>query len=246
MEVDKPVPPGVFLSAEWRNLLMLNYVADPEILKPLVPAGTELDLWLGQAFVSVVGFRFLKTKVRGVPIPFHRDFDEVNLRFYVKRHVGGEERKGVAFIKEIVPRRAIAFVARWIYNENYVRHPMRSNVSIPGNVRYEWKRDRWEEIEAVAIGDPILPVAGSKESFITEHYWGYAAQRDGTAVEYGVEHPPWRVWRCESPRLSCDVSSLYGSQFAPYLTRSAESAFVAEGSPIVVRYGKRLQLLSSA
>src|SRR5262245_185314 len=228
MEVAKPTPPCVFLSAEWRNLLMLNYVVDPDVLKPLVPAGTELDLWLGQAFVSVVGFRFLKTKVRGVPIPFHRNFDEVNLRFYVKRFVHGECRKGVAFIKEIVPRRVIAFVARWIYNENYVRHPMRSSVSIPGKVRYEWRRRGiWEHIEAEVIGDAILPVTGSKESFITEHYWGYAAQRNGSTVEYGVEHPPWRVWRCDSPKLTCDVSSLYGSRFAPFLSCPAESAFVA-------------------
>ena len=121
MEVDKPGTPCVFLTAEWRHLLMVNYVVDAVVLEPLVPTGTELHLWQGEAFVSVVGFRFLKTKVRGLPIPFHRDFDEVNLRFYVRRRVENEWRKGVVFIKEIVPRRAIAFVARWVYNENYVR-----------------------------------------------------------------------------------------------------------------------------
>jgi uncharacterized protein YqjF (DUF2071 family) len=239
MEVDKPAPPCAFLSAEWRNLLMLNYVIDADVLQPLVPNGTELDLWEGQAFGSVVGFRFLNTKVRGLPIPFHRNFDEVNLRFYVKRKHAGEWRKGVAFIKEIVPRRAIAFVARWIYNENYVRYPMRSSVQIPGTVRYEWKRcGVWEKLEAHAVGEPFLPSSDSKESFITEHYWGYAGQRDGSTVEYGVEHPPWRVWKCEAPRLTSDVTVLYGSKFAQYFSRPAESAFVAEGSPVVVRYGE--------
>lgn len=239
---DKPIAPRIFLSAEWRNLLMVNYVVDADVLQSLIPTGTELDLWEGQAFVSVVGFRFLKTKVRGLPVPFHRNFDEVNLRFYVKRKVAGEWRKGVAFIKEIVPRRAIAFVARWIYNENYVRHPMRSSVSIPGAVRYEWFRcGNWERIDCEVVGEPSIAAAVSKESFITEHYWGYAAQRDGSTVEYGVEHPPWRVWNCESPSFHCDVSSLYGPGFAKFLSRSPESAFVAEGSPIIVRYGSRLK-----
>lgn len=230
--------PRIFLTAEWRNLLMLNYVIDPAVLQPLAPAGTELDHWQGRAYVSVVGFRFLNTKVRGLPIPFHRNFDEVNLRFYVRRRQAFGWRKGVAFVKEIVPRRAIAFVARAIYNENYVRHPMRSSAVIPGAVHYEWSRKgAWEGLSATAVGDAFLPATDSEEMFITEHYWGYAAQRDGSTLEYGVEHPPWRVWRCEDAKLSCDVLSLYGECFAPFLTVPPVSAFLAEGSPVIVRRG---------
>jgi uncharacterized protein YqjF (DUF2071 family) len=233
--------PSIFLTAEWRSLLMVNYVVDPAVLVPLVPFGTELDLWNGRAYVSIVGFRFLKTRVLGVPIPLHRNFDEVNLRFYVRRQVGGEWRRGVVFVKEIVPRRAIAFVARMIYNENYVRHSMRSSVTIPGEVRYEWRRDGvWERVSATVVGEAYQPAADSEEIFITEHYWGYARQRDGSTVEYGVEHPPWRVCRCEQPMLSCDVTRLYGEQFAAYLAGSPSSAFVAEGSAVVVRRGVRL------
>src|SRR5262245_21116319 len=196
----------IFLTAEWRNLLMLNYLIDPAVLTPSAPDGTELDLWQGRAYVSVVGFRFLNTKVWGLPIPFHRNFDEVNLRFYVRRRIAFGWRTGVAFVKEIVPRRAIAIVARKIYNENYVRHPMRSSATIPGPVQYEWRRDgAWEGLSATAIGKCFAPAADSEETFITEHYWGYAGQRDGSTLEYGVEHPPWRVWRCEEAKLSCDV-----------------------------------------
>src|SRR5215210_4707525 len=128
---------------------MVNYAVDPAVLGPLVPAGTELDDRRGRTYVSVVGFRFLRTRVLGVPVPFHRNFDEVNLRFYVRRMVNGEWRKGVAFVKEIVPRRAIAFVARTLYNENYIRLPMRSSVTIPGPVRYEWwHAGAWESVSA--------------------------------------------------------------------------------------------------
>ena len=201
--------PGVFLTAEWRHLLMVNYVVDTAVLEPLVPAGTELDLWQGRAYVSAVGFRFLRTRVLGVPVPFHRNFDEVNLRFYVRRRAADGWRKGVAFVKEIVPRRAIAFVARTLYNENYVRHAMRSEVTSPGRVAYEWWHARaWEAVSATVVGEPYRPGPEAEETFISEHYWGYARQPDGSTVEYGVEHPPWRVWRCEEAAVACQVARL--------------------------------------
>jgi uncharacterized protein YqjF (DUF2071 family) len=234
--------PGTFLTAEWRHLLMVNYVVDPSALAPLVPAGTELDRWQGRAYVSVVGFRFLRTRVLGVPVPFHRNFDEVNLRFYVRRHVNGAWRKGVAFVKEIVPRRAIAFVARTLYNENYVRMPTRSAVTIPGPVQYEWHHaGAWEGVSATVVGEATLPGPDAEETFISEHYWGYARQPDGSTVEYAVEHPPWRVWRCEAPVLACQAGLLYGEWFARYLAGPPASAFVADGSPVVVRRGVRLR-----
>src|SRR6185295_273969 len=112
-----------FLTAEWRHLVMLNYEIDPAILRRFVPRGTELDAWNGKTFVSLVGFLFLNTRVMGLPIPFHENFEEINLRFYVRRKADEGWRRGVVFIKEIVPRAAIAWVARWLYNENYVALP---------------------------------------------------------------------------------------------------------------------------
>ena len=221
---------------------MVNYVVDLAVVEPQVPAGTELDTWNGRAYVSVVGFRFLRTRVLGVPIPFHRNFDEVNLRIYVRRWVEGEWRKGVAFIKEIVPRRAIAFVARTLYNENYDRMPMRSAVTIPGPVRYEWwHAGAWEGVSATVGGEATLPGPEAEETFISEHYWGYARQPDGSTIEYGVEHPQWRVWRCEGAALSCQAGPLYGERFAKVLSGPPASAFLADGSPVIVRRGVRLR-----
>jgi uncharacterized protein YqjF (DUF2071 family) len=102
------IPDRVFLTAEWRNLAMLNYEVDQSLLLPFVPSGTTLDQWEGKTYVSLVGFRFLKTRVLGLPVPFHTNFDEVNLRFYVRRRIAGDVRRGVVFIREIVPRWAIA------------------------------------------------------------------------------------------------------------------------------------------
>ena len=237
---------GRFLTAEWRHLLMLNFEIGPEMLRPYVPRGTELDSWNGRTIVSVVGFRFLYTKLLGLPIPFHRNFDEVNLRFYVRRKAADGWRQGVVFIKEIVPRWMVSCVARTVYNENYVTRRMRRQLLLPtpgvsGRVRYEWKNEgRWNHIAATIGGEPSLAVEGSEEKFISEHYWGYTRQRDGGTVEYEVEHAPWRVWQAEDVEFDCDAKAQYGADFALALSRKPSSAFVAEGSPIVVRKGRRI------
>ena len=233
-----------FLSAEWRYLAMLNYEIDPTVLQPYVPHGTELDSWRGKTFASMVGFLFLKTRVLGLPIPFHTNFEEVNLRFYVRRR--GEEgwRRGVVFIKEIVPKIAIATVARVVYNENYVAMPMRHTIEEAGphlTVGYDWRfGETWQKLWVKTRGDPQPLVSGSEEEFITEHYWGYAAQKNGGCVEYRVEHPPWRVWSVSECELACDVARLYGDPFVEALQAHPSSAFLAEGSPVAVHRGVRV------
>lgn len=233
-------PSGRFLTARWTRLAMINYAIDPDVLRPRVPVGTELDTWNGTCFVSMVGFRFLDTRVMGLAVPFHRDFLEVNLRFYVRRTVGGVVRRGVVFVKEIVPRRALAWVANVVYNENYVALPMSSEDS--GNrVAYSWRHHGEAQTMSIAVaGDSRQPPADSQESFIAEHYWGYVTQRDGSTVEYQVEHPPWRVWRGLESSFECDVASLYGSEFAEPLSGTPASCFLADGSEVVVRKGVRL------
>ena len=233
-------PERTFLTAEWRDLALLNYEIEPDVLRPHVPAGTELDLWDGRCFVSVVGFRFLKTRLLGAPVPFHSNFLEVNLRFYVRREVGGEVRRGVVFIKEIVPRRAIAWVARVVYNENYVALPMRHAVDV-ASARYEWRfQGAWNRLALSGLSDWRIEDPASEAAFITEHYWGYATQRDGSTLEYQVEHPRWRVAQAAEVELVCDVGRLYGDEFGEALSRKPASAFLADGSEIVVRRGRRL------
>lgn len=243
---------GRFLTAQWRHLAMFNYSVDPAILLPHVPAGTELDQWGGTTYVSVVGFMFLRTRVLGLAIPFHCNFPEVNLRFYVRRrgapgdlHVGPDGyKRGVVFIKEIVPRAAIALVARMLYGEAYVALPMRHKVALEaagervrGEVGYEWRHGgAWQGISLHIDGTPAPLAAGSEAEFITEHYWGYA-NGSGRTLEYRVEHPPWRVWEAHDAELHGDVAGLYGQQFAGALAGAPRSVFLAEGSEIAVYRG---------
>lgn len=235
-----------FLTAEWRHLLMLNFPVEREVLEPLVPAGTTLDTYKGKAYVSMVGFLFLKTRLLGVPVPFHQDFEEVNLRFYVRRFSGDDWRRGVVFVKEIVPKPAIALVARVVYNENYVALPMshaidRQSDGSVARAEFSWELDGRPNRLAGDIAGPMADTApASLEEFITEHYWGYAAQRDGGCVEYQVEHPRWKVAPVGEAMFECDVVKLYGPQFAPALTQPPASAFLAEGSEVTVFKGVRL------
>ncbi|HUG93910.1 MAG TPA: DUF2071 domain-containing protein [Planctomycetaceae bacterium] len=242
---------GVFLTADWRHLLMLNWEIDPAVLEPLVPAGTELDQHDGRTFVSLVGFRFERTRVLGLPVPFHRNFDEVNLRFYVGRDAPDGWRRGVVFIRETVPRWATALVARWMYGERYVACRMRSTITLVdpdqpdarGAVEYTW-RGRAEAgecgLRAEMSGTPGFPAAGSHEEFITEHYWGYTARPAGGTLEYQVEHPQWRVWTAYDPQAWGDLSGFYGPVFGRVLAGPPYSAFVADGSRSVVYRGTRL------
>src|SRR3989442_5417598 len=175
-----------FLTAEWRHLVMLSYEVDLDVLAPLVPAGLALDLWQDRALVSVVGFRFLDTRVLGVAIPRHRDFDEVNLRFYVRRDLpGGENRHGVVFVRELVSRLAVALLARLAYNEPYRAVTMRSATprgasDAPGRLAYEWRiGGAWEGLAATAGGGPARPEPGAPGGVITQPQRGEHAARHG-------------------------------------------------------------------
>jgi uncharacterized protein YqjF (DUF2071 family) len=238
-----------FLTAEWRHLVLLNFEVDPGILRSLVPTGTELDVWQNRTFVSVVGFLFLNTRVLGVAIPYHRNFEEVNLRFYVRRKATDGWRRGVVFVKEIVPRVAIALTARALYGENYVALPMLHRIepdidSPPWarTVSYSWRfRGRENRMELSVENDADDVAQGSDIEFITEHYWGYARRRGGGTTEYRVEHPRWRVCTGTAARLDCDVAGLYGSQFVEFLNGRPASAFLADGSEVAVFKGTPLR-----
>ena len=234
---------GIFLTAKWRHLVMLNYPIERTLLEPLVPRGLNLDEFESITYVSVVGFLFLQTCVMGIPFPFHRNFEEVNLRFYVRHRTPEGWRRGVVFVREIVPRRAIARLARLLYGEPYSAFPMTHAIEREAGklrYRYEWRRDgRREFIAAAAAGEPQPIGPGSLEEFITEHYWGYTA-RAGRCTQYQVEHPSWRVWRATEAQFDADIASLYGADFVASLSVPPASAFIAEGSAVSVRRGSPL------
>jgi uncharacterized protein YqjF (DUF2071 family) len=227
-----------FLTADWRRLVMLNYEVERSLLADYIPRGVELDFWQGRTYVSLVGFLFLNTRVRDFFIPFHRNFEEVNLRFYVRR---GDHR-GVVFIREIVPRRAVAWVANIVYGENYVCLPMRHRGDANG-YEYAWRHlGRWNRMVAAQLSPPRALLPGSHEEFIAEHYWGYARRSAEATYEYRVEHSPWSVQSSAAARFEGSVAGLYPRDFAFIDALAPDSAFVADGSPVAVFSSERLSL----
>lgn len=237
-----------FLTAAWRDLIMLSWAVDPQLLTAHLPRGVELDLWKGDALASVVAFRFERVRVLGVAVPFHTAFPEVNLRFYVRRRTAeGEWRRGVVFVKELVPRAAIALVARRLYGEPYEAVPMReAHVEGGGDaegrprrtLRYEWQRSgKWERVVALATDAPHPMRRGSTEEFIAEHYYGYTGRGARATREYRVAHPPWNVIPLAECVLEADIASLYGQPWVAPLTQAPVSTFLADGSAVEVYPG---------
>lgn len=231
-----------FLTAEWKNLVMLNYAVDASLLERFVPAGTELDSFEGSTYLSLVGFEFNRTRIFGLPVPFHQAFEEVNLRFYVRR----SSKRGVVFIRELVPRRAVAAIARLAFNENYSCVPMshRIETRAEGGVaeaEYAWGSGSDRCLMRIETEGPsFIPVDGSASQFITEHYWGYAAQPGAGCLEYEVQHARWRIKSAKRAELSGSLAGPYGVEMAQALMRNPDSAFLAEGSPVTVFKGLRI------
>ena len=230
-----------FLNARWVDLIMANYEVDTQVLEPRVPRGTELDFDYSRCFVSLVGFMFLDTRVMGFPVPFHVNFEEVNLRFYVKRQTANEIRRGVVFIKEIVPRYAIAAIARTVYGEPY-EFWRTANDRDASSVAYSWSRAGCRNRLAVKRGGDLgIPSDGSHGSFIIEHYWGYTRRSGGRTDEYKVHHPKWELSSAEEPEIRADFGKIYGDEFAFLAGQQPYSVLLARGSEISVYLGGKIE-----
>lgn len=233
-----------FLTAAWRNLLMANYIIDPSLLQKHLPYKTELDTFNGNHYVSLVGFLFEDVRVLGLSIPYHTIFEEINLRFYVRYKEDNDWKRGVVFIKEIVPRRMITAVANTLYGENYITLPTKHEWLTTGDelhVKYEWKVGaEWNHISCIAANQPQSILPGSEEEFITEHYWGYTCINQQCAGEYEVAHPKWRIHAVKQYDIACSVKQLYGETFEETLRRQPASVFLVEGSAIQVMKGSKI------
>lgn len=241
------MPEKTFLKAQWSNLIMANYEVSPEILKKYLPYKTELDIFNNRCYVSLVGFMFLETQVLGIKFPFHINFEEVNLRFYVKYNDNGIWKRGVVFIKEIVPKMMITLIANTLYNENYATHPCKHIIQKTKNkelgdslfVKYSWKSNSvWNHIEVNADAATKPIEIDSEEEFITEHYWGYAGYSSKKTNEYQVQHPRWNVHVVQNHQILCNFAELYGTEFAFLKDTQPTSVLLAEGSEVSVFKGK--------
>lgn len=233
------------LLAEWNNLIMANYVVPKELLLPFVPYVTQLDSYEGNFYLSLVGFMFLNTRVMGFKIPMHTNFEEINLRFYVKYNDRGLWKTGVVFIKEIVPRKAISFIANNLYGEKYITLTMKHYHLDDGEfleAGYEWEyQKKWNKLSAKTDKKSSPIKKGSQEEFIADHYWGYAKYSPTKTYEYEVEHPVWECLKVISYSVDCDFGALYGENFSFLNKENPQSVYLVKGSEIRVHNKRTLE-----
>ena len=226
---------------------MANYIVQPEILQKFLPAHTELDLWNGECYLSLVGFMFMNTRVKGIRVPWHVNFEEVNLRFYVKQKIGENEwRRGVVFIKEIVPRLAIAKIANWAFKENYrtceMEHIWTKFQGVSQHARYEWKLGKkWSMLSVDAGIEAFTLEPGSETEFISEHYWGFTKVSKSKTIVYQVEHPQWKYYQVNDYSVDVNFAKLYGAAFNFLNQMKPSSVFICQGSEVVVRNGEQIR-----
>lgn len=240
---------GNFLTARWEKLLLLTYSVPEEKINPWLPPGIIPDLWNGQPHVSLVAFQFLRTRLKGIPVPFHRNFAEINLRIYVRETETApdqeEPRRGVVFVRELVPRFMLAWVARTIYNEPYESCPLYYKAgqsgATEGHIEYGG-RYKGKKFTIEATYDPTgaeMPLEKSPEHFFKEHEWGFGRARDGRTQVYRVEHPWWRAYPLKDFQLNFDFAHVYGEHWSFLNDRWPDHAMLAEGSPVAVYPAKK-------
>jgi uncharacterized protein YqjF (DUF2071 family) len=229
-----------FLSAHWENLIMANYAVNPAVLLPYLPKGVELDMFNNKIYVSLVGFMFKKTNLFNVPIPFFGTFEEINLRFYVKKIEGDHIKRGVVFINETVPHKSVAWLANKLYKEHYIAVPTKSSIEITTfskNIDYQWKiNNKWNHLAVNATVENVKMQAGSIEEFIFEHYYGYTKINNHLSQEYKVNHPRWLVNEVIDYAVDCDFKSMYGEDFSFLSNQQPDAVILAQGSPVTVKW----------
>jgi uncharacterized protein YqjF (DUF2071 family) len=231
---------AIFLKANWENIIMANYIVPQSLLLPYLPKGIELDLFENNAYVSLVGFMFKNTKLFNIPIPYFGTFEEINLRFYVKRKDGDAFRRGVIFINETVPYKIVAYLANKLYHESYsavrTKHDWKLTHELK-KIEYQWQVNKyWNRIYVEAKTETNKIVVGSLEEFIYEHYYGYAKANKEETEEYKIYHPSWNVSSVLQSEINCDYKIMYGDAFSYLNTIKPQSVFIAEGSAVEINW----------
>jgi uncharacterized protein YqjF (DUF2071 family) len=230
---------STFLRANWENLIMANYEIEPSTLAPYLPKGVELDFYNNKTYVSLVGFMFKNTRLFGLPIPFFGSFEEINLRFYVKKIENRKTKKGVVFINETVPFKIVALLANKLYKEHYISIPTKNSIDITENkdIKFEWKiNDRWNSLAVKSDTNKYKIEQGTIEEFIFERYFGFTKLSASSTQEYKIHHPKWMTHKILNSQIDCDFRSMYGDAFSMLNNQTPDSILLAEGSQVSVNW----------
>lgn len=221
------------MTAYWTNLLTATYEADRSLLNEFLPAGTELNTWNGKYLMSIVAFIFSKPRVLNIPAPVYRSFEEINLRFYVRRKENNNWKKGVVFIREIAPARLIGLSAKWLYKENFISLPLKHEFHTNDDlqyINYACKvKNKWGQLNITCAAKEFDPEPGCIEGFIRDHYWGYTKNKNDRTAEFSIEHSSWKIYPATHFALNMNIGEIYGPGFTDYFDQKPVSVFLMDG-----------------
>lgn len=227
------------LTCKWKKLAFANYIVPPEVVEKHLPPFTEIDYFNENCFVSLVGFQFKDVEIAGIKVPFHTDFEEINLRFYVKRFDGENWRKGTVFLSEIADKVALSTLANSLLRENYKTLPTKQEVRKQAN---EWKagyfwqfNSTWQYIKVTADATPLPTKKGSETEFIIHRLWGYGKHNEEVTNEYNISHPRWNTYKIKDYSVNVDFAKIFGPEFSILGAATPHSVILAEGSSISVK-----------
>lgn len=217
----------------------MNYIISPEILENYLPAYTIIDYFKGNCFTSLVGFPFRNVEIAGMKIPFYTDFEEINLRFYVKRFDGTTWRKGTVFISEIANKSALKFLANSFLHEKYqtleTRQEIKENSELI-ETKYSWRTwMNWQFLNLISEKPSESVAEGTEAHFIMDRSSGYQKYDTATTNEYGISHPKWNIYPIRSFDINVDFEESFDSNFPVLNETLPHSVILARGSSVAVK-----------
>lgn len=237
------------ITARWRDIAVLSWPIDDDLLVPSLPAGLELDHWNGAAYVSLVCLVMENLRVFRLPA-LVRNLAEVNLRFYVRPVDARSDRKGVVFLRQLVSNHLFALTARRLFREPMLGTPVSHECELAdpvcGRVRrrlqYRWRnRNRYEGLRITGSGETRYAEPDSLDEFLTARYWGYNGRSSNKILAYRISRDPWRLLPVADHELDCDAGTLCGPEFADVMAGPPVSALLATGSNARIRWPTRLR-----
>jgi hypothetical protein len=223
------------MTASWKRLINMTYAVSPELLLPHVPAGVTLDCIDGKAFVGLVPFSFENVTMNRLRIPFHQSFPEINLRFYVKHRLG----RGVVFLRECAPKRAVVWLARKKYNEPYCCKKMKEKVRMFTDGTFSVAHSLWSNgikntVEVTARTTPVFPDKNSSAHYFKELELGFGIAHNKQTMLYRIHHPEWEVFPVVSYALNMNFGAVFGEKWAFLSAEKPLDVSLVKGSAVTV------------
>lgn len=196
--VSTPRPVRLSLVGQWwRELTFVHWAVDPEVVAPLLPAGTRPDVLDGVTYVGLVPFRMHPIGGRiGPRLPYIGTFCETNVRLY---SVDERGRRGVVFrsldATRLVPVLGARVSARLPYKWSAMSLRRAGDV-ITYSCRRIWPGPIGAGGRMVVRVREAISRPSPLDLFLTAR-WGLHVSWYGRTLYVPNEHPPWALYEAE-------------------------------------------------